>query len=97
MKRKVSVKQGIWVNSAYAVCVTFIELGVLWKSCCSKPITSLLSLNLCKKINKIKQKRNDEYTHQLNFWRLWFYPVIQKQVRVTETGLKWDLIFHILC
>lgn len=34
-------------------CVTFIELGVLWESRSSKPITSLLCLNLCKV--KIKQ------------------------------------------
>lgn len=28
--------------------VTFIKLGVLWKSCRSEPITSLLSLDLCR-------------------------------------------------
>lgn len=35
--------------------VTFIELGVLWKSRCSQPIASLLSFNLCKAKNKGKR------------------------------------------
>lgn len=59
-----------WVNADYSgcvscvyVCVTFIELGVLWKPRCSEPITSLLSLNLWK-AKKKKKQRHVEYTHQ---------------------------------
>lgn len=89
--------QGSWVNADYSgcvscvyVCVTFIELGVLWKPRCPEPITSLLSLNLWKAKKKHKKKSRGMLNTHINIPTIWtFWKLF--------CVLKWARISHDFC
>lgn len=94
------VTQGSWVNADYSgcvscvyVCVTFIELGVLWKPRCPEPITSLLSLNLWK---AKKKQRHVEYTHQHTDHMDFLETILRAEMGANITWFLWRKVATLL-